>query len=45
MSNAPQAVPAGPVVLESVHEGIALLVMNRPERLNSAEQRARGRSE
>src|SRR5882724_2894390 len=35
MSNAPQAVPAGPVVLESVHEGIALLVMNRPERLNS----------
>jgi len=35
MSNAPQAVTTGPVMLESVRDGIALLVMNRPERLNS----------
>jgi len=34
MSNAPQA-QAGPVVLESVQDGVALLVMNRPDRLNS----------
>jgi len=34
MSNAPQA-QAGPVVLERVHDGIAVLVMNRPDRLNS----------
>jgi 2-(1,2-epoxy-1,2-dihydrophenyl)acetyl-CoA isomerase len=34
MSNAPQA-QAGPVILESVEDGVAVLVMNRPERLNS----------
>jgi 2-(1,2-epoxy-1,2-dihydrophenyl)acetyl-CoA isomerase len=34
MSNAPQ-VQAGPAVLQSVHDGIALLVMNRPDRLNA----------
>jgi 2-(1,2-epoxy-1,2-dihydrophenyl)acetyl-CoA isomerase len=34
MSNAPQA-QVGPVVLQSVQEGVALLVMNRPDRLNS----------
>lgn len=27
--------PQAPVVLESVHEGIAVLVMNRPERMNA----------
>jgi 2-(1,2-epoxy-1,2-dihydrophenyl)acetyl-CoA isomerase len=36
MSNAPQAISSsGSVVLESVREGIAVLVMNRPDRLNS----------
>lgn len=34
MSNAPQVQP-GPAVLHSVHDGIALLVMNRPDRLNA----------
>src|SRR5271154_5228720 len=35
MSNAPQAAPSGPVILESKHDGIALLVMNRPDKLNA----------
>ena len=35
MSNAAQAIPSSALVLESVQDGIALLVMNRPERLNS----------
>jgi 2-(1,2-epoxy-1,2-dihydrophenyl)acetyl-CoA isomerase len=35
MSNTPQLAPAGPIVLESKHEGIATLVMNRPDRLNA----------
>jgi 2-(1,2-epoxy-1,2-dihydrophenyl)acetyl-CoA isomerase len=35
MSNTPQAAPAGPVLLEARHEGIATLVMNRPDRLNA----------
>lgn len=35
MSNAPQAAPSGPVIMESKHEGIALLVMNRPDKLNA----------
>jgi len=34
MSNAPQAA-GGPMVLQSVQDGVALLVMNRPDRLNS----------
>lgn len=35
MSNSPQAAQAGPVLLEAKHEGIATLVMNRPDRLNA----------
>jgi enoyl-CoA hydratase/carnithine racemase len=35
MSNSPQAEQAGPVLLEAKHEGIATLVMNRPDRLNA----------
>jgi 2-(1,2-epoxy-1,2-dihydrophenyl)acetyl-CoA isomerase len=35
MSNAPQTAQSGPVILEQRHEGIATLVMNRPERLNA----------
>jgi len=34
MSNAPQ-IQTGPAVLQSTHDGIALLVMNRPDRLNA----------
>jgi len=34
MSHSPQPSPASPVVLEQKHEGIAVLVMNRPDRLN-----------
>lgn len=34
MSNAPQPVQA-PVILEGKHDGIATLVLNRPERLNA----------
>src|SRR5258706_16426504 len=29
------ALAAAPVLLESVHDGVALLVMNRPERMNA----------
>ena len=35
MSNSPQPAQAGPVLLEAKHEGIATLVMNRPDRLNA----------
>jgi len=35
MSNTAQLAQAGPVLLEGKHEGIATLVMNRPDRLNA----------
>ncbi len=35
MSNTPQSAQAGPVILEAKHDGIATLVMNRPDRLNA----------
>jgi 2-(1,2-epoxy-1,2-dihydrophenyl)acetyl-CoA isomerase len=35
MSNSPQPAQVGPVLLEAKHEGIATLVLNRPERLNA----------
>ncbi|MGC1483442.1 MAG: enoyl-CoA hydratase-related protein [Candidatus Acidiferrum sp.] len=35
MSNAAQTAPAGAVLLEGRHEGIATLVMNRPDKLNA----------
>jgi 2-(1,2-epoxy-1,2-dihydrophenyl)acetyl-CoA isomerase len=35
MSNAPQTAPAAPVVLETRHDTIAVLTMNRPDRLNA----------
>ena len=35
MSNPPQPAPAGAIVLEGKHEGIATVVMNRPDRLNA----------
>jgi 2-(1,2-epoxy-1,2-dihydrophenyl)acetyl-CoA isomerase len=35
MSNTAQTAQAGPVLLEAIHEGIATLVMNRPDRLNA----------
>jgi 2-(1,2-epoxy-1,2-dihydrophenyl)acetyl-CoA isomerase len=35
MSNSPQPAQAGPVLLEMKREGIATLVLNRPERLNA----------
>src|ERR1700675_4486285 len=35
MSNAAQAAPTGPVILESKRDGIAVLVMNRPDKLNA----------
>jgi len=35
MSNPPTAAVAGPVLLETIENGVALLVMNRPEKLNS----------
>jgi enoyl-CoA hydratase/carnithine racemase len=35
VSNTPQLAPGGPVLLEAKHEGIATLVMNRPDRLNA----------
>jgi len=35
MSNPPTATAAGPVLLESIENGVATLVMNRPEKLNS----------
>ena len=35
MSHSPQAVQPGPVLLEARHDGIATLVMNRPDRMNA----------
>jgi 2-(1,2-epoxy-1,2-dihydrophenyl)acetyl-CoA isomerase len=35
MNNATQSAQAGPVILEGQHDGIATLVMNRPDRLNA----------
>ncbi|MGC0773237.1 MAG: enoyl-CoA hydratase-related protein [Candidatus Acidiferrum sp.] len=35
MSNAAQTVPAGPVLLEHKHDGIVVLVLNRPDKLNA----------
>jgi 2-(1,2-epoxy-1,2-dihydrophenyl)acetyl-CoA isomerase len=35
MGNAVQTSPAHPVLLEECHDGIAILVMNRPDRLNA----------
>lgn len=35
MSNSPQPAQAGPVILETKQDGIATLVMNRPDRLNA----------
>lgn len=35
MSNTPQPAQGGPVLLEANHDGIATLVMNRPDRLNA----------
>jgi 2-(1,2-epoxy-1,2-dihydrophenyl)acetyl-CoA isomerase len=35
VSNSPQPAQAGPVLLEAKHEGIATLVLNRPDRLNA----------
>jgi len=35
MSNAPQTAPGGPVVLETRHENIVHLMLNRPEKLNA----------
>lgn len=39
MSNSPQPVPAPSVLLEARHDGIATLVMNRPDRLNALDTR------
>jgi 2-(1,2-epoxy-1,2-dihydrophenyl)acetyl-CoA isomerase len=35
MSHSPQSVQTSPVLLEGKHDGIATLVMNRPDRLNA----------
>ena len=35
MSNSPQPAEAGPVLLETTQDGVATLVMNRPDRLNA----------
>src|SRR5215467_10049597 len=35
MSNSPQPAQAGPVLQEARHDGVAVLVMNRPDRLNA----------
>src|SRR5712692_8504341 len=35
MNNPPPAATASPVLLESIENGVALLVMNRPDKLNS----------
>jgi len=35
VSNTPQTAQAGPVILQGKHDGIATLVMNRPDRLNA----------
>src|SRR5258705_13880414 len=35
MSQTPQSAPSTPVLLEAKHDGIATLVMNRPDRMNA----------
>jgi 2-(1,2-epoxy-1,2-dihydrophenyl)acetyl-CoA isomerase len=35
VSNTPQLAQGGPIILEAKHDGIATLVMNRPDRLNA----------
>src|SRR6266478_9991463 len=35
MSHTPQVVSSPPLVLETKHDGIATLVMNRPDRMNA----------
>jgi enoyl-CoA hydratase/carnithine racemase len=35
MSNAAQTAPSGPVILESRHDSIVVLVLNRPDKLNA----------
>src|SRR2546425_11564535 len=35
MSQKPQTAPSTPVLLEGKHDGIATLVMNRPDRMNA----------
>jgi len=35
VSNTPQLAQGGPVLLESKHDGVTVLVMNRPDRLNA----------
>src|SRR5260370_23975321 len=35
MSNTPQPAQAGPIILEAKHDGVATLVLNRPERMNA----------
>src|SRR6266700_7098190 len=35
MSNPPTVAASGPALLETIENGVALLVMNRPEKLNS----------
>jgi len=35
VTHTPQAAQAGPLILETKHEGVATLVMNRPDRLNA----------
>jgi enoyl-CoA hydratase/carnithine racemase len=35
VSNTPQLAQGGPILLEAKHDGIATLVMNRPDRLNA----------
>src|SRR6266568_9338881 len=35
MSNSPHPAQAGPVLLEAKHDGVAVLVMSRPDRLNA----------
>ena len=35
MNNSPQPAQAGPVLLEAKHDAVAVLIMNRPDRLNA----------
>jgi len=35
MSNSPQPAQAGPVLLQAKHDAVAVLIMNRPDRLNA----------
>ena len=46
MSHSPQPVQAGPIILETRQDGIASVVMNRPDRLNAlSNELARGLNE